>query len=334
MHLRWKKTLTLLMAVLMLGAVCACKPNPNAWVYGPAGEATPTAPPVATSGGDPIPTPEVTPTPEATATPTVSPTATPEATPIPTPSTQYLLIVYIGSQSVCAYQVNEAGQTELLRTMICSTGTGSKTPTGTFHTSSKYRWHSLNGGVFGQYCTRIVGGVLFHSVPLSTNGVENSMIERYYNQLGRKASAGCVRLLCQDAKWIYDNMPRGTEVRIVSGSGPKGSKPALKSGSIYRGWDPTDPNPNNPYRTGDTVDPTPLPTPTPTPTPVVTPTPTPVVTPKPTPTATPVVTPKPTPTATPAPTPTVTPKPTATPTATPASTPTVAPEPDGQQPQA
>src|SRR5699024_3585913 len=44
----------------------------------------------------------------------------------------------------------------------CSPGAG--TPTGTFHTSDKYRWHALYGAQ-GHWCTRITGHILFHSLP-------------------------------------------------------------------------------------------------------------------------------------------------------------------------
>ena len=54
------------------------------------------------------------------------------------------------------------------RAFVCSTGTA--TPIGTFYTSQKLRWHTLDGPSYGQYCTRIVNGVLFHSVWYYGNG--------------------------------------------------------------------------------------------------------------------------------------------------------------------
>ena len=47
----------------------------------------------------------------------------------------------------------------------------------------------------------------------------------------------CVR----DCKWIYDNCDIGTQVRIVTDSGPEGpGVPKRKSDSKYSGWDPSD----------------------------------------------------------------------------------------------
>lgn len=128
---------------------------------------------------------------------------------------------------------------------------GSATPTGTFHTKDKYRWHELMGPSYGQYCTRITDGILFHSVWYYS--YEKSSQTYYgYNMLGNLASHGCCRLTVASAKWIYDNCPIGTEVKVFYGSSkddPLG-KPKTVSVSGSRGWDPTDPDPNNPYKSG------------------------------------------------------------------------------------
>ncbi len=111
-----------------------------------------------------------------------------------------------------------------------------------------------------------------------------------YDKLGTYASAGCVRLTVEDAKWIFDNCRNGTLVEFFSSSdvGPLG-KPSAKKISSYedylRNWDPTDPHSNNPWKNykvpTSTPTPTPLLTPTPTDTPVPTSTPTPTLTPLP-----------------------------------------------------
>ena len=53
-------------------------------------------------------------------------------------------------------------------------------------------------------------------------------------------------------KWIFDNISDGTTVRIYDGSLPSGvTKPSaqkISSSSNNKGWDPTDPDPNNPWR--------------------------------------------------------------------------------------
>ncbi len=120
----------------------------------------------------------------------------------------------------------------------CSPGAG--TPTGTFHTSDKYRWHALYGAQ-GQWCTRITGHILFHSLPY-THFNNRTMMPNQYNRLGTWASSGCIRLRAIDAKWIYDNCASGTTVTIYNSSaaGPLG-KPVYAKIPAYQNWDPTDP---------------------------------------------------------------------------------------------
>lgn len=55
------------------------------------------------------------------------------------------------------------------------------------------------------------GEFLFHSVVMDEN---RQVIEAEARKLGTKASHGCFRLLLEDAKWIYDNIPTGTKVII------------------------------------------------------------------------------------------------------------------------
>ena len=68
------------------------------------------------------------------------------------------------------------------KAFTCSTG--SATPTsGTYKTDYKYRWLGLFGNVYGQYCTRIVGNILFHSVPYLEKGNEGSLEYWEYDKL-------------------------------------------------------------------------------------------------------------------------------------------------------
>lgn len=130
-----------------------------------------------------------------------------------------------------------------VKVFACSVGLpDTPTPTGTFQTSAKYRWHELMGPSYGQYCTRIVGGVLFHSVA-GSNMTSYNLSASEYNKLGSPASHGCVRLCVRDAKWIYDNCRLGMTVVIYDSAnpGPFG-KPATIKIPSYQNWDPTDPN--------------------------------------------------------------------------------------------
>lgn len=129
-----------------------------------------------------------------------------------------------------------------VKTFACSVGLpGTPTPTGTFKTSEKKRWHTLMGPSYGQYCTRIVGGVLFHSVA-GSNMTSHNLSAVEYNKLGSPASHGCVRLCVRDAKWIYDNCALGTTVTINDSAYAPFDKPATIKILASQNWDPTDPN--------------------------------------------------------------------------------------------
>lgn len=160
------------------------------------------------------------------------------------PQSSYLARVNRTTCTVTIYAKDGAnGYIIPVKVFACSVGLpGTPTPTGTFQTSAKYRWHELMGPSYGQYCTRIVGGVLFHSVA-GSNMTSYNLSASEYNKLGSPASHGCVRLCVRDAKWIYDNCRLGMTVVIYDSAnpGPFGKPGTIKIPS-YQNWDPTDPN--------------------------------------------------------------------------------------------
>ena len=160
-------------------------------------------------------------------------------------SKQYMIRINKQQNVVTVYKYGKGKKYKPYKAFVCSTG--SATPVGTFHLLEKMRWHVLDGPTYGQYCTRIYRGFLFHSVwYYKPDKRTQSYVQ--YNKLGTTASHGCVRLTVKDAKWIYDNCPSGTKVVIYNSSdpGPLGKPKALKVRG-YSGWDPTDPDPANPY---------------------------------------------------------------------------------------
>lgn len=160
----------------------------------------------------------------------------------------YYIRINRAANCVTIYGLDENGLYSVpLRAMICSTGTA--TPLGVYSISDKYTWRLLEGNVYGQYSVRICGSILFHSVPYYTPNKDDIEYEEY-NKLGEVASLGCIRLKVEDAKWIYDNCSKGTIVDIYDDPnhvGPLGKPTALKI-SLGCGWDPTDPDENNPWR--------------------------------------------------------------------------------------
>ena len=158
----------------------------------------------------------------------------------------YYIKVNKQQNTLTIYGLDSKGKyTVPIKAMTCTVGKA--TPLGTFKTPIKYRWKLLNNNVWGQYSTRIVGSILFHSVWYYKQDPSTLSWEQY-NKLGTTASQGCVRLTVEDAKWIYDNCPIGTTVEIYESKdpGPLGKPETLKL-KKGTGWDPTDLDPKNPF---------------------------------------------------------------------------------------
>ncbi len=147
-------------------------------------------------------------------------------------------------------------------TVSCGKNFGD-TPLGTYQTIEHYNWRLMNDGTYAQYAYRIVGPILFHSVPYYTQAKNNLEWEEF-NKLGSPASLGCVRMTVADAKWLMDNCPIGTRVVIYDDAenpGPLGKPDTIKipadlatilgiaeaDAEILKKWDPTDHDPSNPW---------------------------------------------------------------------------------------
>lgn len=140
------------------------------------------------------------------------------STPRPTPDPKYAITVDVKNQAVLVYTQDESGQyTKLARKMICSTGmVGTPSDVGEWVlTGRRARWayFSLYGS-HAQFWTQINSNIAFHSVIYRTVNTMD-LSTKSYNMLGSRASHGCIRLLVSDAKWIYDNIGKGTVVTIT-----------------------------------------------------------------------------------------------------------------------
>ena len=146
--------------------------------------------------------------------------------------------------TVTVYRHTKKGKYKPYKAFVCSSGKA--TPVGTFSLGERYRWHELMGPSYGQYCTRIYRGFLFHSVWYYKTS-KNTQSYAQFNRLGTTASHGCIRCCVADAKWVYDNC-NGSEITIFDGvyqsnearKGPLGRK-ALTPLRGSKNFDPTDP---------------------------------------------------------------------------------------------
>jgi len=168
----------------------------------------------------------------------------------------YYIMVNRSQNTVTVYTLDENGYYSVpYKAFICSTGReGHRTPLGTYKMgTNQYRWRLMVDGSYAQYACGIYKGIMFHSVCYNSRNAADLMANEY-DGLGDYASLGCVRLQTRDAKWIYDNCKPGTLVTIYDGDVPGAlGKPVQDisnlAGSIVPNWDPTDPDPANPWWT-------------------------------------------------------------------------------------
>lgn len=117
--------------------------------------------------------------------------------------------VNLQEQKVYVYDAKD----RMVENFVCSSGIeGADTPTGQYRVKERgYSFFSDKYQEGAYYWVQFMGNYLFHSVPFDKNEV---IEENEAKKLGTKASHGCVRLAIQDAKWMYDNIPRDTLVNI------------------------------------------------------------------------------------------------------------------------
>lgn len=120
--------------------------------------------------------------------------------------TDYLIWVSRYTQKVMVFQGSARNWT-LIRTFPCGSGSNTTpTPPGAFRTEYRNtRWDY--GGYYVGMPTIFNGGHAFHTVLLNYDG-------SYYNgTVGRPLSHGCVRMLPDDCRFIYE-LPLHTRVVV------------------------------------------------------------------------------------------------------------------------
>lgn len=167
-----------------------------------------------------------------------------------TGDSQYLIMIIKSKQIGVIFEKDAEGNySQIVRQFLVSSGKyAGYTPTGTYQISDQYTWRLMKGDVYAQYASRFAPNLLLHSVPYAQ--MKASTLNTYqYNQLGKPASSGCVRMRVEDCKWIFDNCEPGTVVKVVDDAQIEGLDENITYEWLPEGvtWDPTDPNPDNPY---------------------------------------------------------------------------------------
>ena len=154
---------------------------------------------------------------------------------------QYYIAVDVTNQVVTVYDNGNISDSGIVRQMICSTGkNATPTPLGTYslptktHSSERREWYYFSQyNCYAKWATRIVGGILFHSVLFTAS--KSGPTKASTKALGSQASHGCIRLRIEDAKWIAENCRGGTTCKIFkSGTKDKDLRKRLSSRTFSR----------------------------------------------------------------------------------------------------
>ena len=121
---------------------------------------------------------------------------------------EYRIEVSISKQRVHVFQDDS-----LIKSMSCSTGLQeTPSPLGEFKIYEKEDYVYIETHKVGVYFwSKFSGHISFHSLLYDRDG---NIIQSEADKLGQRASAGCIRLKTDDAKWIFDRIPLGTLVLV------------------------------------------------------------------------------------------------------------------------
>jgi hypothetical protein len=140
---------------------------------------------------------------------------------------KYYLLLDVRNQFITVYSKDDNGEyKKIVRRMLCSSGRkvprdpldptdkGTPTPPGIWKSGGHERFGYFTAyGEYARYWTQLVDDIFFHSVLFKRRDV-NAYSGGSYGSIGNLASHGCVRLYVEDAKWVYDNVPPGTTIKV------------------------------------------------------------------------------------------------------------------------
>ena len=128
-------------------------------------------------------------------------------------STPFLILVDRNTHTVGIYNGSQRNWNNWAKWSCVVGKPSTPTITGVYTIGSKGKY--FDTGTRGRcwYFSQISGNYLFHSIIYDRS---SSPVHVLDGAMGVSASHGCVRLSVDHAKWIYDNIPRGTKVCIYN----------------------------------------------------------------------------------------------------------------------
>ena len=139
----------------------------------------------------------------------------------------YRIEVDLTNQIATVYGIYSDGSAKPIMSEFVSTARkGKTTPVGNWKIQgasggrkAKYRTAKLSGGKsYAEFLCRFTGAKCMHTVPYSKRQTSGYVNKNEFNKLGTPRSAGCVRMPYKMAKYIYNNCPIGTPVKVFRGT--------------------------------------------------------------------------------------------------------------------
>jgi lipoprotein-anchoring transpeptidase ErfK/SrfK len=123
--------------------------------------------------------------------------------------TGYLILTDQSTYTTAVFTGSKGNWTQI-QSFPCAVGAGGATPDGVYSSGIKELYFGTNA-YRCWYATQISGNYLYHSTLYKPEGAPLHSID---DRTGRAISHGCIRLPLDDAKWLHDNIPRGTTIVI------------------------------------------------------------------------------------------------------------------------
>jgi len=125
--------------------------------------------------------------------------------------TDYNIDIDVTNQKIKVFKGDK-----ILKEMFCSSGIigdqDTETPLGIFAVQERgLSFFSTKYNQGAKYYIKFFANYLIHSVPTDQKG---NIIEEESIKLGSAVSHGCVRVSMENAKWMYDTIPKGSIVFI------------------------------------------------------------------------------------------------------------------------
>lgn len=126
--------------------------------------------------------------------------------------TEYLILVNQDKHTVYIFKGKQYAWKKIMSFPCCVGAHDTPTDVGQFEIFGKGKWFPTNGNRCW-YFSMIHGDQWFHSVIYDDSDSPVNIVD---NTMGASVSHGCIRLSLSNAKWIYDNIPLKTKVKIYN----------------------------------------------------------------------------------------------------------------------